>query len=132
MAATVNVDVDRRAVLAGVKLAVIVASAAIVVAQAITSLTDSDANLLLYLVLLGGLAAGGRVAGRLQPHTPLTHGALAALSAYVVLIAGITVIRLVLGREMADPVSLLFNGLMAASAGIFGGYLALARPGRRA
>ncbi len=127
----VLVSVDRNAVLAGAKLAVMVAAASIVVAQAIKSLTGLDANLLLYLVLLGGLAAGGRVAGRLQPTSPLTHGALAALSAYVFLILAITAIRLALGREVADPVSLIFNGLMAASAGIFGGYLALARPGRR-
>ncbi len=122
-------NVDRTAVLAGTKLAVIVAAASIIVAQAITSLTDSDANLPLYFVLLGGLAAGGRVAGRRQPLSPLTHGALAALSAYVILIVTITVIRLALGREVADPVSLLFNALMAASAGMFGGYLALVRPG---
>ena len=121
-------NVDRDAVLAGAKLAVIVAAASIALAQAIKSLTDSDANLLLYLVLLGGLAAGGRVAGRRQPLSPLTHGALAAVSAYVVLIVVITVLRLALGREVADPVSLLFNGLMAASAGIFGGYLAIVRP----
>ncbi len=122
-------NVDRTAVLAGTKLAVIVAAASIIVAQAITSLTDSDANLLLYLVLLGGLAAGGRVAGRRQPLSPLTHGALAALAAYVVLIVAITVIRLALGREVADPVSLLFNGLMSAAIGIFGGYLTVVRPG---
>ena len=124
--------VDRAAVLAGARLAVIVAGAAIVVAQTIKSLTDSDANLLLYIVLLGGLAAGGRVAGLREPQAPLTHGALAALVAYVVLIVVITAIRLALGREVADPVSLLFNALMAASAGIFGGYLTLVRPGSRA
>ena len=121
-------NVDRDAVLAGARLAIIVAAASIALAQAIKSLTDSDANLVLYLVLLGGLAAGGRVAGRRQPLSPLTHGALAALSAYVALIVVITVLRLALGREVADPVSLLFNGLMAASAGIFGGYLAIVRP----
>jgi putative membrane protein (TIGR04086 family) len=122
------VNVDRGAVLAGARLAVVVAAASIVVAQGIKSLTDSDANLLLYLVLLGGLAAGGRVAARRQPLSPLTHGALAALAAYVVLIVAITVIRLALGRDVADPVSLVFNGLMAASAGMFGGYLAVMRP----
>ena len=121
-------NVDRDAVLAGARLAIIVAAASIALAQAIKSLTDSDANLVLYLVLLGGLAAGGRVAGRRQPLSPLTHGALAALSAYVALIVVITLLRLALGREVADPVSLLFNGLMAASAGIFGGYLAIVRP----
>ena len=124
------VKVDRRAVVAGAQLAVLVGAAAIIVAQAITSLTDSDANLLLYLVLLGGLVAGGRVAALRRPESPLTHGALAALGAYAVLIVVITLIRLALGREVADPVSLVFNGLMAASAGIFGGYLAVRRSGR--
>jgi len=122
-------NVDRRAVLAGAQLAVFVAAAAIVLAQVITSLTDGDANLLLYLVLLGGLAAGGRLAAKRQPESPLTHGALAALAAYLVLIAVITLIRLALGREVADPISLVFNGLMAASAGMFGSYLAV-RPKR--
>jgi hypothetical protein len=103
---------------------------AIALAQAITSLTASDANLPLYLVLLGGLGAGGRLAALRQPLWPLTHGALAALVAYVVLIVVITLIRLALGKEVADPVSLVFNGLMAASAGMFGGYLALRQAGR--
>lgn len=114
----------------GTQLAVLVAAGAIVVAQAITSLTDRDANLLLYLVLLGGMAAGGREAALRRPETPLTHGALAALSAYVLLIMVITLIRVALGREVADPVSLVFNALMAASAGIFGGYLAVRRSER--
>ena len=122
--------VDRSAVLAGARLAVVVAAAAIVVAQAITSLTDGDANLLLYLVLLGGLVAGGRVAALRQPLSPLTHGALAAIAAYVALIVVITAIRLALGREVADPISLVFNGLMAASAGMFGGYLAIRKVSR--
>lgn len=125
-------NVDRGAVLAGAQLAVLIAAGAIVIAQAITSFTDTDANLLLYLVLLGGLGAGGRLAARRQPDAPLTHGALATLAAYLVLNVVITVIRLALGHEVADPVSLVFNGLMAASAGIFGGYLAVMRPKRSA
>ena len=122
--------VDRGAVLAGARLAVVVAAAAIVVAQAITSLTEGDANLLLYLVLLGGLVAGGRLAALRQPLTPLTHGALAAIAAYVALIVVITAIRLALDKEVADPISLVFNGLMAASAGMFGGYLAIRKVSR--
>jgi hypothetical protein len=125
-----GVTVDRGAVLAGAKLAVVVGAASIALAQAVKSVTDTDANLLLYLVLLGGLTAGGLVAGRRQPMSPLTHGALAALAAYLVLIAAVTVVRLALGREVADPISVVFNGLMAASAGLFGGYLAIVRPGR--
>lgn len=115
--------VDRHAVAVGAALAAVVAGLAIVAAQAVRSLTGTDANLLLYLVLLGGLVAGGLVAGRRQPLSPLTHGALAALAAYVALLVVITGVRLALGRELADPVAFVFNGLMAASAGILGGYL---------
>ena len=122
--------VDRSALLAGARLAIVVGTAAIVVAQVITSLTEGDANLLLYLVLLGGLVAGGRVAALRQPLSPLTHGALAAIAAYVALIVVITAIRLALGKEVADPISLVFNGLMAASAGMFGGYLAIRKVSR--
>jgi hypothetical protein len=126
----VALTVDRSAVLAGARLAIVVGAAAIVVAQVITSLTEGDANLLLYLVLLGGLVAGGRVAALRQPLSPLTHGALAAIAAYVALIVVITAIRLALGKEVADPISLVFNGLMAASAGMFGGYLAIRKVSR--
>ena len=119
--------IDRNAVVAGAALGAAVAAAAIVLAQAIKSLRGSNANLLLYLVLLGGLVLGGRTSARRQPTAPLTHGALAALVAYVALIVVITAVRLALGREVADPVSLVFNGLMAASAGILGGYLAARR-----
>jgi hypothetical protein len=122
------VKIDRAAVLAGATLGAIVAAAAIVAAQAIRSLTGTNANLVLYLVLLGGLVAGGWVAARRQPLSPLTHGGLAAVAAYVVLLAVVSGIRLALGRDLADPVAFVFNGLMAASAGIFGGYLSLRNP----
>lgn len=125
-------NVDRAAVLQGAGLAVLVGAGSIVVAQSLKSLADVDANVLLYLVLLGGLAAGGMVAGRRQPQSPLTHGTLAALSAFAVLIGVVTIIRLALGREVADPVSLVFNGLMASSAGLFGGFLAVALPRKAA
>jgi hypothetical protein len=126
------VNVDRRAVLAGARLGVLVGVGAIVVAQAISSLTDLDANLPLYIVLLIGLGAGGQAAARRRPQTPLTHGILAALAAYAVLVAATAAIRLALGRELADPVLIVFNALWAATAGVVGGYVAAARLGRSA
>lgn len=117
-------SVDRSAVLAGARLAVMVAVPAIILGQALESAAGGNAVIPLYLVILGGLCAGGRLAALRQPESPLTHGALAALAAYVTLIVAIVLIQLALGREVADPVSLVFNGLMAASAGMFGGYLA--------
>lgn len=121
--------VDRSAVLAGARLAVMVAVPAIVLGQALESAAGGNAVILLYLVILGGLCAGGRLAALRQPLSPLTHGALAAIAAYVSLIVVIVLIQLALGREMADPVSLVFNGLMSASAGMFGGYLAARQAG---
>ena len=123
-------SVDRSAVLAGGRLAVIVAVPAIILGQALESAAGGNAVIPLYLILLGGLCAGGRLAALRQPESPLTHGALAAVAAYVTLVLGIVVIQLALGREVADPVSLVFNGLMAASAGMFGGYLAAWQAGR--
>jgi hypothetical protein len=124
-----GLKVDGGAVLAGARIAVIVGGASIALAQAVKSLADTDVNILLWLVLLGGLSAGGMVAGRRQPLSPLTHGALAALAAFVVLIVAVIAIRLALGREVADPISLIFNALMSMSAGLFGGFLAIVRPG---
>lgn len=120
-------SVDRGAVLAGARLAVFVAVPAIVLGEALGS---AGAAIPLYLVVLGGLCAGGRLAALRQPESPLTHGALAAIAAYVTLVVAIILIQLALGREVADPVALVFNGLMAASAGMFGGYLAAWQAGR--
>ena len=119
--------VDRSAVLAGARLAVIVAVPAILLGQALESAAGGDAVIPLYLVILGGQCAGGRLAALRQPLSPLTHGALAAIASYMALVAVIVAIQLALGREVTDPVSLVFNGLMAASAGMFGGYLAARR-----
>ncbi|MCA1657039.1 MAG: hypothetical protein LC713_04925 [Actinobacteria bacterium] len=115
---------DRAAVAVGALFAAVVAVAAIVGAQAVKALTGADASLPLYFVLLAGFVIGGTAAGRRQPQAPLTHGALAAIVGYLAVLVGIVVIRLALGRGMPDPVSFVFNGLMAASAGILGGYLA--------
>lgn len=125
---------DLRAVAAGALLAGGIASAAILAVQLINAAVglnrDSNLVLLFYAVLLGGLVAGGRLAAQRRPDAPLAHGALAALLAFVAVIAVIAVVRLATGRVGPDPVAVVFNGLMSASAGIFGGFLAL-RSGRR-
>lgn len=126
---------DLRAIAVGAALAVGVATVAIVAVQLIDAAVDldRDSNLLLvfYAVLLGGLVAGGRLAAARRLDAPLAHGALAAISAYVVLIAVITVVRLASGRVGPDPVAVVFNGLMSASVGILGGFLAAREAGRR-
>jgi hypothetical protein len=124
----VALTVDRGAVLAGAGVGVAVGAGAIVVGQAIGS---AAVSMLLFVVLLGGLCAGGRLAGLRQPASPLTHGALAALAAYLTLLVIVSIVQLALGKELADPVYIISNGFWAVTAGIVGGYLAirkLARP----
>jgi protein-S-isoprenylcysteine O-methyltransferase Ste14 len=91
---------------------------------------DSGSNWVFafYLVVLAGLVAGGRRAALRRPAAALPSGALAALAAYAVLGVGGTLLRLATGRD-PEPVALVFNGLIALSAGLVGALLAT-RPGR--
>ena len=80
-----GVRVDSRTVLVsgavalGVSLASLVAYA---IVNAIVSF-DRDSNwpFAFYVVILLGMALGGRLAGRARPDAPLAHGSLAALGA---------------------------------------------------
>ncbi len=115
--------IDWRAVGAGAALALTV----LVLTMALIELVDATIGLdagsnwvfLFYVVALCGLAAGGRAAARRRPDAPLVHGLLAALTAYgAVALLGMA-LRLSVDKG-PDPVALLFNALMAASAGILG------------
>ena len=112
---------DWRAVGAGAAVALAVAVPVIVAGQALSP--GSSLVVVLYLVLLAGLVAGGRRAGRRRPDAPLTHGAVAALAATATLLAVIVVVRQVAGESAPNVVAVVFNLLMSASAGILGGLL---------
>jgi hypothetical protein len=123
--------VDWRSVGAGTVLALAVALpvvGAVAVVDAIVGIgCRSNAGFLPYLLVLGGMVAGGRRAGRRRPDAPLTHGALAAVGAYAVVATLTTVERLLRSSSSHCPRSsaaLVFNGLMSASAGVAGGFLA--------
>lgn len=118
---------DLGAVGAGALVGSVAAAATIVVALALRPLTGGGADALLYLVLLGGLGAGGRAAGLRQPAAPLTHGALAAMVALVVVVVAVVGVRAAFGRAQPGALSLVFHLLMAATAGVLGGYLASRR-----
>lgn len=134
---SVNVEVDWRGVRRGAVWALAVAVPVIVTVQVADAAVDvgEDSNWLFlpYLAVLVGLVTGGRLAARHRRDAPLTHGALAALMAYAAIAVVSTVLRLAAGKD-PDPVALVFNGLMSASAGMFGGLLATrrGRPARRA
>ena len=124
-----GVRIDTRTVLAagavalGVSLASLVAYA---VVDAIVSFgTDSNWPFAFYVVILVGMALGGRLAGRARPDAPLAHGSLAALGAMAVIAVISVVIDLALGNDIVDNVIKLVAQipvLVAISA--FSAYLA--------
>lgn len=128
--------IDIRAVGAGVAVASAITVATLVafrVANAVSTSgisCKSNLNLLFYLPILASWVAGGRRAASRRPDAPFSHALLAALGAFVVL----AVVRLVAGalvdagRECEPgPAEYLFNAMVATSAGILGGLLALHR-----
>ena len=80
-----------------------------------------------YALVLAGLVAGGRRAARQPDNAPVIHGLVAAMSAYAVVVLLAVILRLATDRDL-DPVALVFNALIAASAGILGGLLADRQP----
>jgi len=115
-----------RAVGAGAALALAVAVPTIVVSSLVG--IDSESNLVFvaFLIYLAGQALGGWQAARRQPDAPLSNGAMAALVAYVGIGLVASIIRVGRGESL-DPESLILNAFLAASAGIFGGMVAMRR-----
>ena len=125
--------VDRRAVLIGALVAAAVVLPAAFLNAAVAPDEGDDASAavyLAYLLILGGFFVGGFVAGRLQPNTPLVHGAVAAALAYLVL-QGAFVVRRVVAGESVAVFGIVFLTLLVASCGMGGGLLASWRHGRR-
>lgn len=126
----VTPELDWSAIGRGGLLALAIAASAVAAHEVVDAVAgidpDSDVILLFYVVVLAGLVLGGRLAGLRRPEAPLTHGALAALAAYAALALVTTAVRIGDG-DVVDPVGLLFNAFMAASAGILGGLLAARR-----
>lgn len=80
--------------------------------------------LLTILALLFGFALGGFAAAReAGPGTPLIHAAAAAGGCWAVLQVVGTAVRLA-SDDGLSVAAIVFTGLLAASAGVFGGLLA--------
>lgn len=81
-------SLDLTAVMFGAGVALGVAAPAVLAAQALDSLGDLTDNtgavVALALVVVVGLVAGGYAAGRRHADSPLVHGAVASLGAFVV------------------------------------------------
>ncbi len=113
--------VDVRAVTIGAAIALGIAVPAALLGQLPGE--DSALVFLFFAIILAGCVVGGFVAASKRPDTPLTHGALAALCAYLV-VQAIAVILLTVRGEDVPVVVIVFNAFLAASAGLLGGMLA--------
>jgi len=130
----VRTGISGKAVAAGAVLALAVAIPVVAIVAVVDATVGircrSNGVVVPYLVILAGMVLGGRRAALRQMDSPLIHGALAALAAFVVVAVGNG-----LGRALSQPSSHcprsalapVFNALMSASAGIAGGFLAARR-----
>ena len=129
-----NPAVEWPAVARGAALALAVAVPTIVAAEAIDAIVDigPDSNVVFvfFAAVIAGFVLDGWQAGRRQPDAPLTHWAVAAVAAYLVLAVATSTVRLVTG-DVVHPVGLVFYALMAASSGTLGGLVASRRSHRR-
>lgn len=125
-----DVQVDRRAAGAGALVGFVVAAVSILLWQlcdAVFDLGDSSLVFLFYVVVLLGWIAAGYVAGRRSPDAPYSHGVLASVLSFV----PIAVVGLVVAAARGDDIpaiEMVFNLLVAGSAGILGGLVAGSRP----
>ena len=131
-------DVNWRAVAAGAIAALtgasIVLVAVLIIEATFTISNDSNVFFPLYLLVLLSMAYGGYVAARNAPETPMLHGALAPVPAFVVILLVGVVIKLAKGTSWDVPnivVVEIFNLFMSMTAGLIGGRLAHRRLTRR-
>jgi putative membrane protein (TIGR04086 family) len=121
-------DVDLAAVGRGAAVALVVGGVAAVVANLIDAVSDEGSALaiVLLLVTLAGLVAGGWVAARACRRAPLAHGAAAALAAVVVLLV-VNLVRRVVGDDDVNAAYLGVWALLALACGLAGAVAAVRR-----
>ena len=124
---------DWRAIGAGAAIALMVAVPAALIGELLLGDDPPDEQsplvfVFVALILLGCLA-GGYTAGARRPDMPLTHGAMAALSAYVA-VQAVGVVLVAARGDDIRVVAIIFNALLSASVGVLGGLLANRRAAR--
>jgi putative membrane protein (TIGR04086 family) len=110
---------DRRLVVAGAVSGLFFALPAAVLQRTVFD-GSAWAGAMLAVVLFAG-ALAGYGAARSRPPQPLVHGALAGVVTFV----GAQVVYLVATREVPNPIGIVFAGLLFASLGTIGAYVAV-------
>jgi predicted permease len=127
-------QLNRRDVGLGALVAIVIALPCGLLAQSLADGDDdgsgrSAAVPVLFVMVMAAFGLGGWVAARFQRDTPQMHGAVAALAAFVV-IQGVGVARRVAAGDGVNVASIVFFGLLAATCGLLGGWLARRRHDR--
>ncbi len=120
---------DLRAVVIGAVVALVIAVPPAVLAQVQSdrdALEGSNWVLVLFAVVLLAFVAGGYVAAQRARREPLVAGALAAVTAFVV-VQGYGVARRLADGDEIRWFGILFAALLAASCGTVGAIVASAR-----
>jgi len=122
-----KLEIDRRVIVraAVFTLTLVIPTYIVSVVIYIAADMSADSNFLFVptIALFLEMALGGARAARLKPEAPLSHGALAALTAYIPLLVVVLAIPIAQGhneRLLALIPYLIFALLMFGSSGIFG------------
>lgn len=82
---------------------------------------QSNWVLLAFVFVITAYLLGGMLAGRAVPSTPFIHGAAAPFLGFFV-IQAVGIVKRLASGESISIAGLVFNGLLAASVGIIGGW----------
>ena len=131
-------EIDWKAVATGALAALVGASVVLVAVLIIEATIDisNDSNIFfpLYLLVLLSMAYGGYVAARSEVKTPLLHGSLAPVPAFLVILVIAVAVKLAKGTAWHISSLVLveiFNLFMSMTAGMLGGRLAQRRLSHR-
>ena len=118
---------DRRALTAGTLTALAVIVPVTLLGE-IVGAGDEETNLVFAFLapVLIGFGAGAYVAARRAEAGPLTNGALAAVTAFVV-VQGVGLVRRLAAGEPISLTSIAFAALLAYSCGLVGALIAIRR-----
>jgi len=122
-----KLEIDRQVIVRAAVFTLTLVVPTYIVIEVVNVVADIHENsnfwFLAFLAIFFEMSLGGARAARLKPEAPLSHGALAALTAYIPLLVVVLAIPIAQGhneRLLALIPYLIFALLMFGSSGIFG------------